>query len=567
MSRLSPVNEDVLNEVGAYIQLLQPDYAVMLTGNWGTGKTFFLKNNIFPLIAKANLRPLYISLNGLSSVEKLSYLIEEKCMPLKANAEHQKTAMDEARRLEEIVNSVGTKVDESAAIGNIVLCLDDLERLEPILLEKVMGFINTYTEHKNVPTIYLSNEGRLMNQGSDYKQIKEKYISQTFGFESPLIDIIDAWSKNFKGQVNGRLVYSIFETIGCQNIRTWFFAKHFIEKILEKTFRFSELKYIDAVRQDIVEYICSMSIFIKHPQLTKSSGNQYNFRFQSINQYMEGDLRMFDKFLEAEILTAVQNRINREPTREQEIFAMFENPYLIGDEEFVEEVNKLELDLIAGKFGLGVTLQIFSHMLFFESLGVAGVRADKELFIESITRAKEKGNLQYIETLDVFDTWNGSSEYDRRYKTLLYYVYDVNDSLMTKQNRKQTENLLSKILNVKDEATASELENLLAVDARFTFSENDAYLVFSQLVQSGGLAREAFFKGIKRRYQSSDRLTPSGVLQRESLFVAAMKTLLNTHLHEIGEKRQLSDVPLVKMSTVVNSYIDTYFPHHNESRL
>jgi nitrous oxide reductase accessory protein NosL len=44
-----------------------------------------------------------------------------------------------------------------------ILIFDDLERVETTTLNEVLGFINTYTEHRNVKVILVGDESKLKN--------------------------------------------------------------------------------------------------------------------------------------------------------------------------------------------------------------------------------------------------------------------------------------------------------------------------------------------------------------------------------------------------------------------
>ena len=60
----------VLNEkiIYDYLENKNINYAIMIDGEWGSGKTYFIKNKVVGKYENA----LYISLYGISSVDKLS---------------------------------------------------------------------------------------------------------------------------------------------------------------------------------------------------------------------------------------------------------------------------------------------------------------------------------------------------------------------------------------------------------------------------------------------------------------------------------------------------------------
>ena len=71
-------NQEILTAVLDYINNEKAEYAVLIDGPWGSGKTYLYKNylaeNIAILEAGKNQRKtnVYISLYGISTIEELS---------------------------------------------------------------------------------------------------------------------------------------------------------------------------------------------------------------------------------------------------------------------------------------------------------------------------------------------------------------------------------------------------------------------------------------------------------------------------------------------------------------
>src|SRR5208283_2530975 len=57
----------------AYLDELETDYAVLINGEWGSGKTYFVKNQLFSSIRKhhRDMRCIHISLNGLEELDEI----------------------------------------------------------------------------------------------------------------------------------------------------------------------------------------------------------------------------------------------------------------------------------------------------------------------------------------------------------------------------------------------------------------------------------------------------------------------------------------------------------------
>jgi len=54
-----------------YLKKETTQYALLINGTWGSGKTFFWKTTLQAIVKKQELKPLYIPLNGLKTIELL----------------------------------------------------------------------------------------------------------------------------------------------------------------------------------------------------------------------------------------------------------------------------------------------------------------------------------------------------------------------------------------------------------------------------------------------------------------------------------------------------------------
>ena len=56
------------------------NYALLINGAWGTGKTYFIRNSLMEsLHQQTNQPPIYVSLNGVNSLEEIyQQLVSEK---------------------------------------------------------------------------------------------------------------------------------------------------------------------------------------------------------------------------------------------------------------------------------------------------------------------------------------------------------------------------------------------------------------------------------------------------------------------------------------------------------
>ncbi|MCK4796901.1 MAG: hypothetical protein KAT05_05930 [Spirochaetes bacterium] len=60
-----------------YLETKYSDYALMINGKWGCGKTFYVKNSLKDLIEKDEInkikyKVIYISLNGIRNLNEIN---------------------------------------------------------------------------------------------------------------------------------------------------------------------------------------------------------------------------------------------------------------------------------------------------------------------------------------------------------------------------------------------------------------------------------------------------------------------------------------------------------------
>ncbi len=139
--------EDLVESILDYVRADYTDYAIMINGEWGSGKTYFWNNKIRNKIDSLQLNgkqytTIYMSLYGISNLEEISKKIfiettqlMDKNMRKYMNAtgqqsipEYAKTGLDMANLFG--VTQNGDKVDYSKffSTDDKVLCFDDLER-------------------------------------------------------------------------------------------------------------------------------------------------------------------------------------------------------------------------------------------------------------------------------------------------------------------------------------------------------------------------------------------------------------------------------------------------------
>ena len=243
--------EDLVESILDYFRSDYTDYAVMLNGEWGSGKTHFWNNKIKKKIESMQLNgkrytTIYMSLYGISNLEEISKKIfmettqlMDKNLRRFMNSKGQETIPEYAKTGIDMANFFGVtqngnKLDyaEFFATDDKVLCFDDLERANVDVID-ILGYINNFVEHDHIKTIIICNEKELatklkssnlemktfiatylldkqnelnksdkpmvekiqdkiehvFDKANDYERIKEKLIGETFEY-APKFDYI-----------------------------------------------------------------------------------------------------------------------------------------------------------------------------------------------------------------------------------------------------------------------------------------------------------------------------------------------------------------------------------------
>jgi hypothetical protein len=176
------------------------DYAILISGEWGTGKTHYFQNTLKPFIeneiqaidSPKNYKVVYVSMFGLSSIEDIQKELFVSLLPLLKNKVIRISGglgkiiargVLEFKNLGDIdkyikdVKKISLTVLE---LNSVVLCFDDLERLNPKLkFDEFIGYVNSIVDSNQGKVVLISNEDKIKNAK---KKFKEKVIGLNIEF-------------------------------------------------------------------------------------------------------------------------------------------------------------------------------------------------------------------------------------------------------------------------------------------------------------------------------------------------------------------------------------------------
>lgn len=242
------MNELISKYLSDYMHNPDPQYAVMLKGEWGCGKSFFVNKWIKeykPAGKKNSLKPIYVSLYGLKDTSQITESIDRVLHPLLyskgakltkrllkiAGKVVLKTSFDvnkngsEDISLDATLDSLSILLSKDINIlGNKLIIFDDLERCL-IDMKLLLGYINSFVEHGACHVILVGDETRVVSRWKKTLiEFKEKTVGREFKIMPDVAGAIscflngnihsDKWLQNQKS-----LITDIFQATECNNLR------------------------------------------------------------------------------------------------------------------------------------------------------------------------------------------------------------------------------------------------------------------------------------------------------------------------------------------------------------
>lgn len=271
------------NELNKFIKhYLEDDNthsAIMLTAPWGTGKSYYLQNDLIPSIdTEEQKKCIVVSLYGLKELQEISKSIY---LEVRAKAITKKSEKLSAGKIigKTIIKGVASffgidldisqedlnKLYESIDLSGKLIILEDLERSQIDIIE-ILGYVNNLVEQDGVKVLLVANEKEILNceekvinednskengkktikvftkDSEKYLEVKEKTISDTIHFYGHTRNAINSILSSFnnplintfvkKSDISGKCVIAseIYEeimqnsTIKSDNLRALIYA-------------------------------------------------------------------------------------------------------------------------------------------------------------------------------------------------------------------------------------------------------------------------------------------------------------------------------------------------------
>ena len=188
-------NEKIMKKLDAYIDKWQenPQYAVMIAGEWGSGKTHFVREYIEKRNDKDRLA-WYISAFGVKSVDELDDRLFEAAHPIITDKNNKKwlalsynvlrgagkhkIGVDIKDFVQPILDIFSKKEDVYSNCQ--VLFVDDIERTN-IPLKELFGYFSQIID-KETRVVFIANLEEFEKQDY-YKELQEKLVIEIYKIE------------------------------------------------------------------------------------------------------------------------------------------------------------------------------------------------------------------------------------------------------------------------------------------------------------------------------------------------------------------------------------------------
>lgn len=243
------MNENIVNFLNGYMMNPDPQYAVLLKGKWGCGKTHFINHWIDAYKGNPTteqvLEPIYVSLYGLSDTKQITTAINRVICPIlygkaaKAGKVLAKIASAMVLKHEVDLNYDGIsdlsinigidslskfKSNDSLENSKKLLIFDDLERCD-IPMKKLLGYLNFFVEQCNCHLIVIGDEDKIA-EGENKKifgEFKEKTIGREFEIATDIHSALDTFvnqtPKNDFVVGHQEQIEKFFAMTECDNLR------------------------------------------------------------------------------------------------------------------------------------------------------------------------------------------------------------------------------------------------------------------------------------------------------------------------------------------------------------
>lgn len=166
------LNKYILN----YIDHNKTNSAIMLTGGWGIGKSYYIQHTLMPFLNDEGKDYVVVSLYGIKELSEISKAIYLEARLKKINPKNEiakagiiagKTIVKgvasffsvDLSQNDDDLNALYSSID----LSDKLIILEDLERTSIDIIE-LLGYINNFVEQDGVKVLLVANEDEITKE-------------------------------------------------------------------------------------------------------------------------------------------------------------------------------------------------------------------------------------------------------------------------------------------------------------------------------------------------------------------------------------------------------------------
>lgn len=246
---------ELKNEIIRYAKDSSHQYAIAIEGDWGTGKTTYIKHEIIPELKKEGMKPIRISLFGVSNANELYDLLSAALLHVSnGKGRRAKVLVKEGARNASNLARTATaclgfpvtlttnskSVVEFIASPKHVFIIDDIERRREAMDSlSLFGALNNLIESNGSKLILVSNciESLSSEKPPLDPEVREKLIWRTYKFTPSPTVLAQSVFKNINKESEDididDCICVAAEKAQCNNARAMLRAQEFIEHVCQ----------------------------------------------------------------------------------------------------------------------------------------------------------------------------------------------------------------------------------------------------------------------------------------------------------------------------------------------
>ncbi|WP_323797635.1 P-loop NTPase fold protein [Nisaea sp.] len=277
--------------LGYYLTLKAPGYAVLVTGEWGVGKTFQVKQCI------PEEKMLYVSLFGVQTVDQLHAEVFAASAPKtdKIGKIIQETSnviasMQGPWALAGGTPSIFNAIFKRNLKPNKTIVFDDLERSD-IELKNLLGGINNYVEQLGFRVIVIAHDRKITEK---FGEMKEKIFGQTIHAQPNIDMALEKFISQIDNAVERKFVdchkcsiRNVFLSSGVKSLRV---LRHIVEDVVRLFGALTQNQRAHSAAMDeLVQSFSAFAAEVRSANLSKDDlcnrqGSSVSFMMSSRNK-------------------------------------------------------------------------------------------------------------------------------------------------------------------------------------------------------------------------------------------------------------------------------------------